>query len=235
MTMSGRSARMNRYRSRMRPVLDVRWPAATRMPLSTSSRYGPSRRNKYIERSQTPASSAFSTCTAARSAPPPANDGSTKQTLRRELIQPSRGRGRGLAPELDAQPPGDDRHHFRGLRVDRVRTRRLVSAFNQAPPHTAIGNQPIYRRRNSTAGRNVEEQPVLLRGDQAGDAVARARRQHEQSVFAVHRHQPIEWNRAGAADAIPDAKRQRRALDRHALRFAGSADGRAHDEQLDVA
>src|SRR5206468_13062920 len=58
-------------------------PAWSRTAGETSERNGPSWRNKYIERSQAASSSAFRICTAARSAPPPASEGSTKQIFRR--------------------------------------------------------------------------------------------------------------------------------------------------------
>src|SRR6266851_10403915 len=61
------------------PADNAIWP-------STLSRYGPSRRNRYIERSQAPESSAFRMWTAARSAPPPFSDGSTKQIFLRDVI-----------------------------------------------------------------------------------------------------------------------------------------------------
>jgi hypothetical protein len=50
---------------------------------SRSARYGPARSKRNIERSHAADERPFNTCTAARSAPPPLSDGSTKHTRRR--------------------------------------------------------------------------------------------------------------------------------------------------------
>src|SRR5204863_323956 len=56
---------------------------SSRIDGDTSATNGPLRANRYIDRSQRSPSSAFSSCTATRSAPPPASEGITKQTFAR--------------------------------------------------------------------------------------------------------------------------------------------------------
>ncbi len=77
--MCGRVARKYRRSCHHRANREEPDPAVNAIDGSTSRRYGPSRSNRYIARCQRVASSAFSTWTAARSAPPPFNDGRTKQ------------------------------------------------------------------------------------------------------------------------------------------------------------
>src|SRR5262249_30304327 len=68
----------------------------------------------------------------------------------------------------------------------------------------------------------------------AWNPLARTGRQHEQVVVAVHRHQPIERNRAGAPHAIADALLARRGLDRRPLRGPRTADVGPDDIERDV-
>src|SRR5436190_5850430 len=97
------------------------------MSASTSARYGPSRANRNIERFQASAPRPLRICTAARSAPPPLSEGSTKQTFGRTVVKSG-----GVRPaNRNATFPRDDLHERRGLLLERMRARGGVSALDQ--------------------------------------------------------------------------------------------------------
>src|SRR5262245_60628605 len=118
--------------------------AATRLtPLATSRRYGPSRRKRYSDRSNRVASRAFSTVTAARSAPPPLSDGVTKA--------------------IRTVPRREHAGHLGGLALQRVRRRRVVTAADQTLPQRRVSHHARDAARNRRRIARVQQHAVLLR------------------------------------------------------------------------
>src|SRR5215470_13665364 len=123
---------MNRRRSSQRPPREPFDPDASSIDDWSWSRYGPSRVNRYIDRVQRRPSSALRMWTAARSAPPPFSDGSTKQMRSGSDIADCGLRiadwlridGLRIAHHDDAETGREVAHHPLRQRFERVSARR---------------------------------------------------------------------------------------------------------------